>query len=85
MVVAVGATSVLLIRSTLPIPWFMTTDVASETLQLNSELPPALILDGLAVNKLITGAEGGGGAGAPAIVTVTDRLMLPAALIAVRV
>ena len=68
-------------------PGFMATDVAPETFQLNVELPPALMLVGLAVKELITGAEGdgGGGGGAAVTVTVTDRLTLPAALVAVRV
>ena len=61
-------------------PGFMATDVAPETFQLNVELPPALMLVRLAVNKLITGS-----AGVPATVTVTDRLVFPAALVAVRV
>ena len=63
-------------------PGFMATDVASETFQLNVELPPALMLVGLAVKELITGADGGGAA---ATVMVADLLTLPAALVAVRV
>jgi hypothetical protein len=62
--------------------------VASETLQLRVELPPALMLMGLAVKELITGKEDGcgvGAGGAAATVTVTDLVTLPAALIAVRV
>ena len=59
----------------------------SETLQLNMEFPPALMLFGSAIKKLITGMEdgGGGGGGVPATVTVTDWLLLPAALVAMRI
>ena len=57
----------------------------SETLQLNMEFPPALMLFGSAIKKLITGMEDGGGGGVPATVTVTDWLLLPAALVAMRI
>jgi hypothetical protein len=61
----------------------MVTDVTPVTFQLSVELPPALMLGGLAVKELITGSEGGGGAAAT--VTVTDLVTVPAALVAVRV
>ena len=69
----------------------METAVAPETFQLSVELPPAVMLAGLAVKELITGREGGGGAaggeggGAAATVTLAVLVTLPAALLAVRV
>jgi hypothetical protein len=62
----------------------MVTDVTPVTLQLSVELPPALMLGGLAIKEMITGKEGVGG-GAAATVTVTDLVTVPAALVAVRV
>jgi hypothetical protein len=53
-------------------------------LQLSVELPPELILVGLAVNELITG-NAGGGKGADATVTVIDLFTVPALLLAVSV
>ncbi len=69
-----------------PPPGDMETDVAPVTLQLRMELPPGPMLEGLAV-KVITGNEAGGGegGGAAATVTVTCRVAVPAALVAVSV
>ncbi len=64
-------------------PLSMYIAVAPETFQPSVVLSPELMLVGLAVKELITGSEGGGGAAAT--VTVTDMVMLPAALVAVRV
>jgi len=49
-------------------PGTIDTDVAPETFQSKVELPPVLMLEGLAVKERITGNEGGGAA---ATVTVT--------------
>jgi hypothetical protein len=62
----------------------MVTDVTPVTFQFRVELPPALMLEGLAVKERITGKEAGGG-GAAATVTVTDWVTLPAALVALKV
>jgi hypothetical protein len=53
-------------------------------LQLRVELPPELMLDGLAVNEVIDGNTGGGN-GAEATVIVTDLFTVPALLLAVNV
>jgi hypothetical protein len=53
-------------------------------LQLRVELPPELMLDGLAVKDVIEGNAGGGN-GADATVTVIDLFTVPALLLAVRV
>jgi len=65
-----------------PLPGTMVTDETPVAFQLSNELPPALILAGLAVNET-TGKEGGGGA-APTV-TVACLVTVPAALLAVRV
>jgi len=62
---------------TLPPPGDSVTEVAPVTFHDRVELPPALMLVGLAVKALITGGvtggeAGGGEAGAAATVTVTD-------------
>jgi hypothetical protein len=46
-----------------PPPGDMLTDVTPETFQLRVELPPELMLEGLAVKERITGDEAGGGEG----------------------
>ena len=65
-----------------PLPGAMVTDETPVTFQFSVELPPALMLVGLAVKVLITGNDGGGAA---ATATVTDSVTLPAALVALRV
>ncbi len=57
-----------------PPPGDMETDVTPVAFQLSMELPPELMLEGLAVKEVITGNEAGGGegGGAAATVTVTD-------------
>jgi hypothetical protein len=61
----------------------MLAEVAPVMLQLKVELPPALMLAGVAVKELMTGGEAGGGA--PVTVTVTGLVTVPAALLAVMV
>jgi hypothetical protein len=60
----------------------MVTDETPVAFQLSRELPPALMLVGLAVNET-TGKEGGGGP-APTV-TVACLVTVPAALVALRV
>jgi hypothetical protein len=116
-VVAAGLTIALPEAGREPPPGDMDIDVAPETLQPRFELPPELMLAGLAVKELITGevagGEVGGGevggsevaggevdggevggsevaggeVGADGVVTaiVTDRVTLPAALVAVMI
>ncbi|MEJ2739696.1 MAG: hypothetical protein P8105_07735, partial [Dehalococcoidia bacterium] len=62
-----------------PTPGAIEQDVAPVVLQLSVVLPPALMLEGLAVKLLITGGE------AAPTVTVTCLVTLPAALVAVNV
>ncbi len=66
----------------------MVTDETPVAFQLSRELPPALMLVGLAVNET-TGKEEGGGVGgggaAAATMTVTCLVTVPAALVAIRV
>ena len=59
-------------------PGVIETDVAPVVLQLSVELPPALMLPGLAVKPLITGFEG-----AEATISVASLVTLPSELIAV--
>ena len=67
-----------------PIPLSMYIAVAPEIFQPSVVLSPELMLAGLAVKERITGKEAGGG-GAATTVTITDLVMLPVALVAVRV
>jgi hypothetical protein len=60
----------------------MVTDVTPVTLQLRVELPPALMLEGLATKKLITGSDG---EGAAITITVTDLVTVPPGPVAVKV
>ncbi len=88
MIVAAGETLLLPVAATVPTPPLMDTEVAPLTVQLSVELPPALILAGLAVKELMTGFEGAGccgGGGAAPTVTVAVLVTGPAALVAVRV
>ena len=78
MVVAAGVAVALPDPGTEPPPGAIETVVAPVVLQLSVELPPALMLPGLAVKLLITGFEG-----AEATVMVTCLVTLPAELIAV--
>lgn len=56
VVVTVGDTEyVPLIALTAPTPWSIIADVAPEMFQLNVELPPSVIVAGLAVYEFITG------------------------------
>jgi hypothetical protein len=50
---------------TAPTPWLIQRVVAFETLQASVEEPPAVMLDGVAVNDAIRGALVGGVVGAP--------------------
>jgi hypothetical protein len=83
VVVEAGEREVLPEAATAPIPGAMETDAAPLVLQLSVELPPELMLDGLAVKLFITGGAGGGGEAAT--VTVTCLVTLPVALVAVNV
>lgn len=78
--VAAGLTVAFAEGGRAPLPGAMVTDETPETFQLNMELPPLLMLVGLAVNET-TGKEGG----AAATVTVTCLVTVPAALVALRV
>jgi hypothetical protein len=53
--VALGATALVPVRATLPIPWSMLTDLAPEVFQFSVEDSPVEILEGLASKELITG------------------------------
>jgi hypothetical protein len=81
VVVAAGEQVALPDAGTDGAPGITDMDVAPVTLQLNVELPPAVILTGLAVKELITGTE----TGAAATVTVTCRVTEPAIFVAVSV
>jgi hypothetical protein len=83
VVVEAGEQEVLPEAATAPIPGAMETDVAPLVFQLSVELPPELMLDGLAVKLFITGGAGGGGEAE--IVTVTCLVTVPPALVAVSV
>ena len=72
--------TVALPEAPIPPPGDMDADVAPDMLQLKVEIPPALMLVGLAVKLLITGSEG-----AAATVTVTCLVAEPAELVAVSV
>jgi hypothetical protein len=64
----------------------MVTDVAFDTFQLKVTELPAVMLGGLAVKELMTGSPAAGGAaGVPATITWQVVVMLPEALVAVRV
>ena len=80
--VAAGLTVAFAAGGRAPLPGAMVTDETPVTFQFNVELPPALMLVGLAVNET-TGKEGGGGP-APTV-TVACLVTVPAALVAVRV
>jgi hypothetical protein len=60
VVVEGGLATALPEAGTEPPPGSMVIDVAPETLQLTMELPPALMLVGLAVKARIIGGEDGG-------------------------
>jgi len=60
-VVIGGETMMLPEESTVPTPWLIYTDVAFVTLQFKVADSPELILDGLALNELITGKPVGAG------------------------
>ena len=67
--VAAGLTVAFAAGGRAPLPGAMVTDETPVTFQFNVELPPALMLVGLAVKVMITGNDGGGAA---ATATVTD-------------
>jgi hypothetical protein len=54
-VVAAGATALVPVKATLPIPWSILTMVAPETLQLRFDVSPTEILDGEALKETIDG------------------------------
>ena len=60
----------------------MVTEATLVAFQLSKEFPPALILEGLAVNE--TTGKGGGGGAAPTV-TVACWETVPAVLVAVSV
>ena len=80
--VAEGVAIALPEAETYPPPWSRKTDVAPETLQLSVEFPPALMLEGLATKKLITGSDG---EDAAITITVTDLVTVPPGPVAVKV
>ena len=65
-----------------PPPGAMVTDETPVTFQFSVELPPALMLVGLATKKLITGSDG---EGAAITITVTDLVTVPPGPVAVKV
>ena len=51
----VGDTTLVPATSTCPIPWSILTDVAPVTFHNKVDVPPALMVDGLLLNAMITG------------------------------
>jgi len=81
VVVVVGLTAVVPIKSTLPIPLSMVTLVASVTLQVKLEICPGITMTHREAKKeLMTGVIT-----VTSTVTVTEAVMLPVLLVAVRV
>jgi hypothetical protein len=86
IVVAAGETIVVPEEVKMPETRSMVTDVALDTFQLKADELPAVMPDGLAVKELTTGRPAAGGAaGVPATITWQVVVMLPEALVAVRV
>jgi hypothetical protein len=80
VVVVLGVTAVLVLFVTTPIPGLMDKLVAPVVAQDNMLDPPGAVMEGLAVNEEIVGAEV-----LTVTVTVTDLVTEPAELVAVRV
>jgi len=69
----------------LPPPGDSVTEVTPVTFHDKVELPPELMLVGLAVKEMIAGREAGAGGAAAATTTVTDLVAVPPGPSAVRV
>ncbi|MGA9048666.1 MAG: hypothetical protein WB588_06690 [Dehalococcoidia bacterium] len=50
-----GDTNLVPAGSTWPIPWSILTDLAPVTFHIKVDVPPALTVDGLLLNSIITG------------------------------
>ena len=81
-----GDTEVLPEIPTVPTAGLILTDVASDTSQLKIVELPAVIAGGVAVNELMIGRPAGmGDVAVPATVTRVVAIVLPLALVAVKV
>jgi hypothetical protein len=78
VVLAVGATALVPLTATFPIPLSRLTLVAPVTLQLSVEVPPDAMDEGLALNELTTGFSAGVGV---VVVGLAGKYMQPHATI----